>query len=131
MTLSSLAMAMTTARLLRDWRQALLFAQPRFAPERSGFQREPLSRLRAASMPRKSGFVKEGNWAKIVLSRVPPVLPSATSNRAVISVHVKPAPICAAKNSFRILGSSENIISGSNPNQRSFEKARTHRCGQY
>ncbi len=30
---------------------------------------------------------------------------------ALISVHVKPAPICAAKNSSRRLTSSENIIS--------------------
>ena len=67
-------------------------------------------------MPRKSGFVKEGNWPKTVSSRVLPVLPSATSNRALISVHVKPAPICAAKNSSRRLISSENIISDQKQN---------------
>ena len=64
-------------------------------------------------MPRKSGFFKEGNWPKTVLSRVPPVLPSLTSKRVVISAHVKPPVICAAKNSFRRLTSSENGISAS------------------
>ena len=113
MTLSSLAMAIMTAILLRDWMQASEFADPRFAPLRPGFQRLPLSRLRAASMPRKSGFVKEASCPKIVLSRVPPVLPSLTSNRSVISAHVKPASSCALKNSSRILTSSENIISDS------------------
>lgn len=70
-----------------------------------------MSRLRDESMPRKSGFSKEGSWPNTVFSRVPPVLPSATSNRVVISAHVKPALICAAKNSSRILISSKSIVS--------------------
>ena len=124
LTLSLLAMAITTARLLRDWTQALELAQSRFEPWMLGFQSDPLRRFRAASMPRKSGFVNEGSWPKTVLSRVPPVLPSATSNKVVMSAHVKPAFICAAKNSSRRLTSTKKIISDFRKNKQN-ERRRT------
>lgn len=61
-------------------------------------------------MPTKSGFVREGSWAKTVLSLVFARAVSGTSNRLEISPHVNPALTCAIKNSSRRLTSSTEVL---------------------
>ena len=89
--LALFAISMITAKLASLSRISVTLLGMVPAPSRAGFQREPLSPLSLESIPKKSGFAKDGSWAKIVLSLVPPVVPSATSKRIVISEQLKPA----------------------------------------
>jgi len=89
--LGLLAMSMITAKLA----SFCLISGKLFgmfpAPFRPGFQRAHLSPFSLASIPRKSGFLKEGSCAKLVFSLFPPVVPSATSKSRLISAQLNPA----------------------------------------
>ncbi len=64
---------------------AIVFAGLFGAPCKPAFHKDPSSPLSAVSIPGKSRFVKEASCPKTVLILVPPLLPSATSNKVVVS----------------------------------------------
>ncbi len=88
--LGLLAIDITTARLASACFAAFEYTGLSGAPCKPALHKDPLSPLSAVCIPGKSRFVKQASCPKTVLSLVPSLLPSATSNKVVVSAQVKP-----------------------------------------